>query len=105
VKEQVHRVGQQGQPQNDLESTRSQDEPYARRGEDAYAEGKHDFHQTTSPLASSSSHFCGLSGVRIDWCAMAIRMRAVAPMTRKNTPRSNSSALATGTFPMIGMSA
>src|SRR5690606_11863027 len=104
VDEQVHRIGDQRKADDDLKRARSQYQPYARSGENADAEGQNQFHQA-SPSVASRSTWVSVRGVRIDWCAMAISMSAVAPTTRRNTPRSNSSALASGTSPKTGRSA
>src|SRR3546814_6272809 len=100
--EQIDRVGQQRQSQDDLEGSRAEQQPQPRRREDADGEREHDLHQS-APSPTSCDGFAA-RGDRIDWCAKATRMSAVVPTTTANTPISNSNTLANGIAPMIGRS-
>src|SRR5690606_31826392 len=95
--EQVHGIGQQGQADQHLEGAGPQHQPDAGCGQDADGEGEHDLHQNTSPPSPPVASL--RRGRRSDWWAMAMRIRLVAPTTRMNTPRSNSTAVASGARP------
>src|SRR5690606_37412337 len=105
--EQVHRVGDQGQADDHLEGARAQQQPYARCGEHADGQGKHEFHQPWPSTCSVpwAPTTVVLRGRRSDWCASAMSIRVVAPTTRQNTPMSNSTAVASGILPSNGSSA
>src|SRR3954462_6017427 len=99
--EQVDCVRQQGQPHDNLEGARSQQQPDARCRQYPDCEGNDFFHQN-SPRAPSVSAGSGLRWLRSDWCARAVRISIVAPTTTANTPMSKNMALGTWTSPMSG---
>src|SRR5690606_25148228 len=104
--EQIDRVGNQGQADDHLEGARAQQQPGAGAGEHADGQGEDQFHQclaSTRKLPSAAT--TAVRGRRSDWCASATSINVVAPTTRQNTPRSNSTAVASGSFPSNGSSA
>src|SRR5690606_12118656 len=99
IDEEVHGIREQRQSDHDLEGARTQDQPHARCSENADCEREDEFHQSSLTAGGWL-----LRGVRLDWWPSATRISAVAPTTRMNTPRSNSKAVAAGTFPTTGRS-
>src|SRR5690606_23798485 len=96
-------IGQQAEADDHLKGARPEQQPDARSGQHADAQRQYQFHQAASFPASAAS--CARMRLeRSDWCAMAIRIRIVAPSTTAKTPASNSSAVAAGTGPMNGRS-
>src|SRR5690606_32509374 len=90
--EQVDRVGEQRQPDDDLKAAWPQQQPHAGAGQYADADGENAFHQLVPALSVEGSVTAGrsLAGLapRIDWWAIATRISTVAPTTSTNTPRS-----------------
>src|SRR3546814_4532058 len=101
------RVGGQGQPDDHLEGARPQQQSHAGRGQDPDGDRQHQFHQPapSGSIVPSAVTMVAPRGRRSDWCASAISISVVAPTTRQNTPRSNSTAEASGIRPNIGRSA
>src|SRR5690606_39373555 len=122
--EQVHGVGEEREPDDHLEGARPEDQVDPRRRHHADAYGQQKLHQRPSPSwssaskspsvpASASTSWCAGCGTgsspfppdrRIDWCASAMSISTVAPITRKNTPRSNRVADTRCTSPSSGRS-
>src|SRR5690606_32043466 len=105
--EQVDRVGDQGQPDDHLEGARPQQQPCARGGQAPDRDREHPFHQLSpsGSIVPSAVTMVATRGRRNDWCASATSISVVAPTTRQNTPRSNSTADASGMRPSSGSSA
>src|SRR5690606_9734943 len=98
--EQVHRVGDEREPDDHLEGARPEQQPHAGSDERTDADGENEFHQASPASAgaggtgSASVPMRAGRCVRMDWWASAMRMSTVAPTTSRNTPRSKRSALA-----------
>src|SRR5690606_15545373 len=110
--EQVDRIGEQRKANDHLEGAGTQDQPDAGGGQQADGERQDCFHYAPPAVpvaATASPAFAARLGAarwpRVDRRASAPRIRPVAPTTRRATPMSNSSALATGIFPRTGRSA
>src|SRR5690606_32985539 len=99
--EQVDRVGQQRQPDQHLEGTRTQHQPDAGAGHDADGQGDDQLHQWLPSPACCSVVACR-RWARSDWWAIAVSSSSVAPTTTVKTPRSNRMALGTCTSPTSG---
>src|SRR5699024_10975115 len=98
--EQVDGIGQQRQPDDDLERARAQQQPQSRAAQHADAECEHEFHQR--PRSDLRARRTGGAGRRSDWCASTTRIKALVPTTTANTPTSNSIALVSGNGPSTG---
>src|SRR5690606_6900171 len=101
--EEVHGIGKQRQPDDELVGAWTQDQPDARSRENADGDRERQFHCWRSSSWRSTSRRATRSR-RIDWWAMAMSISTVAPTTRLNTPRSKRVALAVGTLPTRGSS-
>src|SRR5690606_28357315 len=105
--EQVHGVRQQRQPDHDLIGAGAEDQPHAGGGQHADGHRDERFHQADPRSASGEKPGWGvlrLNGLRTDWCASAIRISTVAPITTENTPMSKKKAVTIGIVPSSGSS-
>src|SRR3546814_16826746 len=87
-----------------LEGARPQQQPHAGRGQDPDGDRQHQLHQPapSGSIVPSAVTMVAPRGRRSDWSASATSISGVAPTTRQNTPRSNSTAEATGLRPNSG---
>src|SRR3546814_1016537 len=105
--EQVDRVRDERQADDDLVGPGPQQQPDAGSRQHTDAERKDELHHPASRAGcaaasdATAADASDRSGrwVRTDWWARAIRISTVAPTTRTKTPRSKARALATGTVP------
>src|SRR5690606_21931006 len=103
----VDRVRDQGQADDHLEGARPQQQPHAAGHQHADRDRQHEFHQLLSSvvMVPSAPTTVDPRGRRSDWWARATSINVVAPTTRQNTRRANSTAEASGLRPNTGSSA
>ncbi len=94
--EEVHRVGQQRQPEHHVEGAGAQRQVDARCGEQSDAKSDQEFH------ASIPQRGCACGAPPACRRAMLVSETMTEPTTVRNTPRSKNIALAIGTSPITG---